>query len=258
MRPSSLRFAVLCVCAAALVLSPVFAQSFEVASVKPNTSGASSSNTNTRPGGRFNATNVELRLLIREAYRLQDFQLIDAPDWTRAEHFDITATAGREAQSDEMRLMLQALLADRFSLVVHKETRELPIYALQLARTDGKLGSQLTKAEIDCTKETPQLAIPCGTNTNSSNNSATMRAGSVPMSSLAPTLSMWVNRFVIDRTGLTGGYNLTLTWTPNQTADTSGASIFTALQEQLGLKLESTRGPVEVIVVDRVERPTPD
>ena len=252
--------------------------SFEVASVKPNNSGASNSSTQTRPGGRFTAANVPLRILLREAYRLQDFQLVDAPDWTRTERFDIAAKADGDPEYAEMRLMIQTLLADRFRLVVHNETRELPIYALVVARTDGKLGPQLFKSEIDCTdparnkQPAPSAAPvasspgvsqmrevePCGTNVNTSNNSATLRAGSVPMSSLAATLSTFANRVVVDRTGLAGGFDVILTWTPNQTADTSGASLFTALQEQLGLRLESARGPVEVVVVDRVERPTPD
>jgi uncharacterized protein (TIGR03435 family) len=252
--------------------------SFEVASVKPNNSGASNSSTQTRPGGRFTAANVPLRILLREAYRLQDFQLIDAPDWTRTERYDIAAKADGDPEYAEMRLMIQTLLADRFSLVVHNETRELPIYALVVARPDGKLGPQLFKSEVDCTdsarskQPAPSAAPaasspgvsqmrevePCGTNANTSNNSATLRAGSVPMSSLAATLSTFANRVVVDRTGLAGGFDVILTWTPNQTSETSGASLFTALQEQLGLRLESTRGPVEVVVVDRVERPTPD
>ena len=252
--------------------------SFEVASVKPNNSGATSSSTQTRPGGRFTATNVPVRTLLREAYHLQDSQLIDAPDWTRAERFDIAAKADGNPEYAEMRVMVQMLLADRFRLIVHNETRELPIYALVVARPDGKLGPQLFKSDIDCTdparskQPAPSAAPaasspgvsqmrevePCGTNANTSNNSATLRAGSVSMSSLAATLSTFANRVVVDRTGLVGGFDIILTWTPNQTAETSGASLFTALQEQLGLRLESTRGPVEVVVVDRVERPPPD
>jgi uncharacterized protein (TIGR03435 family) len=243
--------------------------SFEIASVKPNNSGATNSSTQTHPGGRFTATNVPVRILLREAYRLQDFQLIDAPDWTRTERFDIAAKADGHPEYAEMRMMLQGLLAERFRVIVHKEMRELPIYALVVARSDGKLGPQLFKSEIDCTdatgKKQPPSAIsqardvePCGTNANTSNNSATLRGGSIGMPSLAATLSTFANRVVVDRTGLAGGFDLILTWTPNQTSDTSGASLFTALQEQLGLRLESARGPVEVVVVDRVERPTPD
>jgi uncharacterized protein (TIGR03435 family) len=248
--------------------------SFEVASIKQNKSGSTSSGTRTQPGGRFTATNVPLRLLIREAYRLQDYQLVDAPDWTRTERFDITAKADGDLEYGQLPLMVQSLLAERFSLVVHRETREMPVYGLVMSRSDGRLGPQLVKSEIDCTdparrrppvapdpapaaSQTPPFE-PCSTNANTSGNAATLRVGSMPMSSLAATLSNYVNRIVVDRTGLAGGFDALLTWSPNQTIESSGASIFTAVQEQLGLKLESQRGTVEVLVIDRVEQPTPD
>ena len=255
--------ATLCHGGAAVAQSPAPGPTFEVASVKPNNSGASNSLSNVRPGGRYTATNVALRLLIREAYNLRDAQLIDAPPWTMAEHFDIAAKAAGETEYKEILLMLQSLLAERFRLTVHKDTRELPIYALVVARSDGKLGPQLVQAPFDCTdpankQAAEKVAAQCGTSVNTSSVSAKLQGNFIPLSQLATVLSGFAGRIVLDRTGLADAFNVTLAWTPNQTADTSGASLFTAVQEQLGLKLEPSRGPVDVIVVDRVERPTPD
>jgi uncharacterized protein (TIGR03435 family) len=236
---------------------------FEVASIRPNKSGDGSLTINTNPGGRFDAVNAPLQLLVLAAYRLQDFQLVDVPDWLGTTRFDIRAKAEKEITYDEARPMLQSLLAERFGLRVHRETRDLPIYALVVARADGKLGPELAKAEIDCTNSTNrnpsvQLPIPCGVGTSTMNGAARMRVGSTPISTIVFSLSPFVHRMVVDRTGLIGPYNGTLSWSVNQAPEATGASIFTALQEQLGLKLESSRGPVEVLVIDHVEQPTPD
>jgi uncharacterized protein (TIGR03435 family) len=237
-------------------------KAFELASVKPNKSGDRSSAIGTKPGGRFEAVNASLRSLVLSAYHLQGVQLVNAPDWIAPDRFDVMAKAVKEITYDEAMPMLQALLVERFGLVVHKETRDLPIFALVVARADGKLGPQLSKAEVDCTKPENQssvpLPIPCGIGINMPSTGATMHIGSSPISHLVPALSMVVERTVVDRTALSGPYNGTLTWSENQAPDATGASIFTALQEQLGLKLESTRGPVEVLVIDHVEPPTPD
>jgi len=174
--------------------------------------------------------------------------------------------------------MLRTLLEERFKLVVHQETRDLPIYALTLARSDGKLGPKLVRSDVDCDKVIAELAEairktgrpplgppgqapPCSTG----GPPGKFTGNDITMQMLADVLIASVNRMdavdrvVVDRTGLSGGFDLTLEWTPDElVAASSGASIFTALQEQLGLKLEPTRGPVEVIVIDHVERPTPD
>jgi uncharacterized protein (TIGR03435 family) len=236
--------------------------SFEVASVKANKSGDASSAINNKAGGRFEAVNARLRSLVLEAYHLQGFQLVNAPDWIGTARFDVMAKAEKEITYDEARPMLQALLAERFGLVVHKETRDLPIYALVVARADGKLGPQLTKADVDCTNPTNRssapLPIPCGIGINMPSTGATMNIGSTPISKLAPALSVLVDRTVVDRTTLIGPFNGRLTWSENQAPDATGASLFTALQEQLGLKLEPTHGPVEVLVIDHIEPPTAD
>ncbi len=254
---------------------------FEVASVKPNNGDGPIMST-TQPGGRVTMVNVPLRMLIRTAYQLQDEQIVDAPNWISAEHFDIVAKAAGDVppptpgNSGPLQLMMRSLLAERFKLAVHRETREFPAYALELARRDGRLGPQLRPSAVDCAAiaaargsgggAPPASAAarpPCGVRAAGGQ----MIAGGLPLSQLAVLLSSMVQRVVIDRTGLTGSFDLDLNWTPDRTpqaagplpqSDPNAPSIFTALQEQLGLKLESVKNPVEVLVIDHVERPTPD
>jgi uncharacterized protein (TIGR03435 family) len=263
--------------------------SFEVASVKPNKSGDGRIMLGMQPGGRFTATNVSLRALIRQAYQLQDFQIVGAPDWINDERFDIVAKAEGDIAPVQpgtvgpMQMMLRNLLAERFKLVTHQESRELPIYALVLARSDGRLGSQLNASKVDCVARVaagrgrgmpppgpppPGQRLECGLRIGP----GTMAMGGFPLQEFARTLSQFVQRVVVDKTGLTGPYDLDLTWTPDQRPqgvpppgapplppiDPDGPSIFTAIQEQLGLKLDAQRGPVDVQVVDSVDRPTPD
>jgi uncharacterized protein (TIGR03435 family) len=250
---------------------------FEVASVKPNKTGATSSSLGLQPGGRIVATNVALRLLIRNLYNVQADQIVGAPDWIESERFDIEARADREyppqadAPAPELLAMMRNLLADRFRLVVHRETREMPVYALVTARDDKSLGPQIRRVDVDCaaeaaramaarrggappTSEKPGAMPPCGMR---------MRPGNVitratTLQQLTRNLSQFVGRAVVDRTGLVGVFDIDLEWSPEQTADASGPSIFTAVQEQLGLKLDAQRVPVDVLVIDRVERPAPD
>jgi uncharacterized protein (TIGR03435 family) len=262
---------------------------FEVATVKPNKSGDMRVSLGIQAGGRFTAANVPLRMLIRNAYQLQDFQLVGGPDWIASERFDIIAKAVGDVPPrppwgppGPLQLMLQTLLGERFKLSVHRETRELPVYELVLARPDGKLGPQLQPSTVDCAAVAaargrggaPSPAPPspgerpCGIRMMGGR----LAAGGFPLSQLAITLSQFVQRVVLDRTRLTGNFDFDLTFTPDQLPqgppppgapplppiDPNGPSIFTALQEQLGLKLESSRGPVEVLVIDHVEQPTPD
>lgn len=271
--------------------------SFEVASVKPNKSGDQRVMLGIQPGGRFTATNVPLRMLIRNAYQLQDFQLVGGPGWLTSDRFDVLAKADGDlpftplgGPPGPVQFMLKNLLAERFKLAVHRETRDLPIYALVLARSDGKTGPQLRPATVDCTTRfagrgrdgappaPPQPGPPapgarpqCGMRIGPGQ----LSGGGFPVSQLASMLSGFVQRVVVDRTGLTGNFDIDLTWTPDQLPqgtqgppppgapplppiDPNGPSIYTALQEQLGLKLDSAKGPVEVLVIDRVEPPTED
>jgi uncharacterized protein (TIGR03435 family) len=256
---------------------------FEVASVKPHNPDDQQVMMVAQPGGRFVARNIPLRLLIRTAYRLQDDQVLGGPKWLASDRFDIVAKAEEGAhdppdERNQLAEMIQALLTDRFKLEVHHETKELPIYALALARTDGALGSQLRRNECERVLAAPDASQPrpCG---SISNGTGRLSFRGTPMPQILQFLSPAVNRVVVDRTGLTGRFDLDLEWTPDQLRefkasadrppgslpqingvpfDPNGPSIFTALQEQLGLKLESTKGPVDVLVIDHAEQPTPD
>jgi uncharacterized protein (TIGR03435 family) len=253
---------------------------FEVASVKPNASGPGESYIRRQPGGGFQVRNMTLRDLVTFAYQVQGFQLVGGPDWIRDDRFDITAKAGRDlpptgfgGTAPEM-LMLRALLEERFRLAVHRETREMPIYALVLARPDGQPGPQLRRSQTDCAAlmkaaSAPGAAPPpqrddgrplCGL----TGRSGLIMGGGYPISELPRFFSAQVQRVVVDKTGLTGAWDFDLKFTPQQVAAgvdaqvDGAASLFTALQEQLGLKLEPAEGPVDVLVIDRVQPPTPD
>ena len=254
---------------------------FEVASVKPNKSGDQRVMMQLPPTGRLTATNISLRLLLRQAYDVQDFQIVGGPNWLNSDRFDIVAKAPEGMTSPEqIRPMLRALLADRFKLVAHNETREMPIYSLVPARSDGRLGPRLSVAKVDCqSRQTarrggpppappqPGQPIECGAMMGPGN----LNVGGMPMSELARSLSPLVGRIVIDKTGLNGRYDFQMTYAPEgrgfgpapgggepPPVDPNTPSLFTALQEQLGLKLESERAPVDVVVIDRVEQPTED
>jgi uncharacterized protein (TIGR03435 family) len=258
---------------------------FEVASIKPNPAGfAGPTQTQLHPGGRFVATNIPVVLLIGQAFQVQGYRLVGGPHWLATDGFDIDAKADGElfpkGGQRPLEGPLRALLADRFKLVVHSETRPWPIYALVVARSDGRLGPNLTRSsrtDCDAVQAAAQgrgggplpppaggQAPPCGGMTGNGRFAVDSRTPA----ELAGMLSATLNARVVDRTGLTGLFNAHLTWTPDRmpqqpdpdrpAIDPNGPSIFTAVQEQLGLKLESTTGPVEVLVIDRVERPTPD
>lgn len=265
----------------ALSIAPLLAQTttsneagkpaFEVATIKPNKTGADGASIRVQPGGRMTATNQTVRNLIRNAYNIQPYQFVGGPNWIDDDRFDIIA---KMADADipengmvppyQMMARLQNLLADRFKLVVRRETREVPIFALVMARADGKLGPRIRVAEGECAERartgtppppgTPSGDRPCGTRFTRGK----VIAGATEIEALARNMSGLVQRVIIDKTGLTGRYDLDLDWSPDPTVDTSGPSLFTALEEQLGLKLESTRGPIDALVIESVERPTPD
>jgi uncharacterized protein (TIGR03435 family) len=222
----------------------------------------------TLPGGSFRATNISLRLLILEAYRLKGFQLVGGPNWLNDVRFDIVARAPENTPQEQTMAMLRALLAERFKLVAHIETKDQPVYALLTVRADKRLGAKIKPSNLDCSGEPRSQG--CGMNTNTTSASGLMKGGGRSLADLATALGNFVvNRAIIDRTGLIGAYDFELSWTPDnlQPASPGGAgaanpndapSIFTALQEQLGLKLEPQRGPVEFLVIDSVEQPTPN
>jgi bla regulator protein BlaR1 len=229
---------------------------FEVASIKPNKSGEQGGSS------RFTAnsyigTNVTLRRVVGLAYApIQEFT--GGPGWIESDRFDITAKAEGNPGREQLQLMLRCLLADRFKLVVHKQTRDSAAYALVLARSDGKLGSSLHPTKAVCTppdqvKGPPEPGrVPAGVCGVRLGNGALAGRG-ISMERLAAELIV-VGRMVVDRTGLTGIFDMDVQWTPDE--EGTNADLFRALREQLGLKLEATRAPVEVIVIDSAGRPS--
>ena len=234
--------------------------SFEVASVKPNNSGIQGSGTQWQPNGTVIATNVTLKSVIARAYEMREFQ-VDGPGWLSSARFDIAARA-REGTSDGQRAaMLRSLLAERFKLAAHFETREQSVYALVLLRSDGRLGPQLKKSQLACTGASPPPeGAFCGLNTSVGSAGGRILGGGMRMDNIAAALANYaVDQAVVNRTNLDGAFDFELQFArlpSNERPDVP--SIFTAVQEQLGLKLEAARGPVQFLVIDKVEQPTPD
>jgi len=249
---------------------------FEVASIKLNKSADFRGMTN-NVHGRFTATNMPLQVLITLAYRIKDFQVSGAPAWLTSERYDVEAKAEGDLAFEAMLPMLQTLLEDRLQLKFHRETKEVPVYALVVAKA-GKL----REAEGECgpRPNTPPPppepgklpTTPCGGFFLFPGRLSGQR---VAITQLADSLSRLTSRVVLDKTNLTGKYDINLDYTPEQgqlqglpggapppglpplpPADPNGPSLFSALQEQLGLKLESQKGPVEMLVIDHVERPS--
>jgi uncharacterized protein (TIGR03435 family) len=258
---------------------------FGVASVRRNVDGGNAS-FSPRANGQLIATNTPLRTLILRAYGLHDSQLIDAPEWTAGERFDIDARAEPAPRSpDALMPMLRTLLAERFQLTVRTETRQLPAYVLIHARGDRRLGPQIRLTQADCSAEArvmtreELMAVakegwpPCGQVvtisflTTSSDGTVgsriRVRRSGVTMQDFATFLQGHVGRPVVDRTGREGLFDVEYTFAPQppgpSTELASGANvppILVALDEQLGLKLQPERTQVAVLVVESVERPT--
>jgi uncharacterized protein (TIGR03435 family) len=276
--------------------------SFEVASVKSNKGGAGPMMAARMLPGRFEATNIPVRMLLLQAYRVPSYQMQGGPGWLDQERFDIAAKAPDGSAPDQMMLMIRSLLIERFKLVAHRETKDSQVYALVLARSDGKLGPKLTKTTDDCeaimaerraaarargpgpgplpfTPPSPNERPICTINMSVVPGTGgppvlRFRAGGQNMDALARQLAGMLNRSVIDRTSLSGLYDFELEYSPPRplgsaalasgaagaaptTPIDDGPSVFESVQ-QLGLKLESTRGPVEYVVIDSVEKPVDD
>ena len=211
---------------------------FEVASVKPQAPGDTRVSIQPSPGG-FIANGVPLKLLIEIAYRVKDYQISGGPDWIESDHYDVSAKApaGFIPTGQQMQPMLQALLADRFRLKLHRETRELPAFLLVV----NKGGPKLTAS----TKPDSRISVGHGIFT----------AQKIDMAGLADALATESDRTIVDQTGLAGEYDVTLKWTPDATdQDPAATSLFTAIQEQLGLRLESAKAPVEILVIDSAQK----
>jgi uncharacterized protein (TIGR03435 family) len=243
---------------------------FEVASLKPNASGAAGFSIVPQPGGGLRANNIHLLRLIAVAYSVTDFQIFSSIKWLESDRYDLDAKSSGPAPLPQLRLMLQSLLDERFKLKIHRETRELPIYSLIPAKGGAAAPAGLVEtADGDCSAaNTAQAALPNGTTCGVVNiGRGWIRGQRGHISQLADRLSTLLDRTVVDKTGLAGNYNITLTWTPEpepvrQPGDVQpanvpiGPSIFSSLEQQLGLKLVSGKGPVEVIVVDSAEKVT--
>ena len=239
---------------AALGQSTPVRPAFEVASVKPGKPGTPGF-IGPAPGGqRFTATNASVRMLIIMAYNITDRQVSGGPGWIASEGYDIDAKAELPTTREQLYLMLQTLLADRFRLVLRLETREMPVYALAV----DKAGSKLKR------HESPDGVPPV----IKSGARGQVVFQNVPLSRLSWFLSTQVGRSVIDKTGLTGNYDFTLEWTrdrpskdqdsdpsPVAAADLGGPGIMTAVREQLGLRLESEKGPTEFLTIEHAEKP---
>jgi uncharacterized protein (TIGR03435 family) len=259
-----------CVFAAAALMAQTQA-AFEVASVKPNKSGTTQANVGMPPNG-VNFVNLPLRGIIQLAYGInQPSKLAGVPDWAVTERYDITARAAGPITQDERRLMLQALLAERLKLVAHLEKREVIVLALMLARNDGKLGKNLVESKgcIARGNTAAKDAAPAGAQTPicgpQTGGAGRLILVGTPVQQFTSILALILGRTVIDKTGLAGSYDIDLTYTPEQpipagvnvpgpAADPNGPSIYTAVQEQLGVKLESQKDREEVLVIDHVER----
>jgi len=245
---------------------------FDVVSIKRVTDIRNQRSIGDQPGGKFVLSGMAIAPMIRTAYAADTSDLVGAPDWVNAETYDLTAQAGRDVPRDEMTAMLQAMLADKFKLVVHYEIQERPVYALMLARADGRLGPHIRKSDLDCdaiqaARRAGSKVPPPATSNGAPACGMSMRGtqgmevllGARPLSTLASSFGSATGRVVVDKTGLTGNYDVTLNYMPQPKADAppdAPPNIFTALQEQLGLKLEPDRAPLKILVIDRIERPT--
>jgi uncharacterized protein (TIGR03435 family) len=298
--------------------SPPSERRFEVASVKPVPSPAElgrlaaqsggqfqmprNFGIQTQPGGRFTAGTSTVKALIAEAFEVRDYQIEGGPAWLTTDYFDITANAGADAAPSDVKAMLRMLLAERFGLRTHSDTRQAPLYVLTVARSDGRLGSRLTRTTAECAQQieerrngtAPSAKPPnaselnermkramsgdsavmpvCGTSMMGmkANGTSTYLFGGMELKSLVSRLSSELSAPVLDQTGLSGLFDLSLEYLserrlnggpggldPNST-DPLPVPLIGALQQQLGLKLEKQIGPMPVVIIDAADHPTPD
>jgi uncharacterized protein (TIGR03435 family) len=276
-----------------LTAQPSTSLAFEAASIKPNSSSSLVRRFGV-PGDRFVATNETLWQLIAVAYGapgllpqpLANYHISGGPKWIDSDRFDVEAkAAGNVVRGIEgtrrKQLMLQTLLADRFKLAVHHEIRDMPVYALVLARRDRRLGPKLRRSEVDCAvmrrslnyRPGPVFGTPAfdPANRDACGSGVSMEGvlkGGMTMTDMTVTFSRWMDKAVLDRTGLTGTFEVELQFSAEGLPGVPGPppgverppndnpSIFTAVREQLGLKLESSRRPLDILVIDQAEKPT--
>ena len=228
------------------------APTFEVATIKPTApSNDGHTHINYPPGGRFSTSNITLLALMQWAFGMPEKQILEGPSWLSSARFDMQAEADigeqtkhltSEESNELKRRMVQSLLAERFQLKLHQETRTLPAYELVLAKGGSKLQAS----------ESGGKSIGAGR--------THLNVQGLDTTGIAEELSKAVGRVVVDKTGLTGRYDFKLAWAADdaQPAEGDPPTLFTAIQEQLGLRLESAKEPVPVLIIDHVEQPTPN
>jgi uncharacterized protein (TIGR03435 family) len=220
---------------------------FEVASIRVSDSDDRGRCAQFLPGGRFLAQGCQIPFMFQLLYGVHRFQVVNEPPWTHGgfdTFYTIQAKAAESASNEQLRLMAQNLLADRFQLRFHRETREMDVYAMVV----GKNGPKMQSAKDN--------GKPRGSGGLVSAGPGVMREVNGNMDNVAMALSEQAGRPVIDKTGLTDAVDFTLEWAPDGSDDTTHPSLFVAVQEQLGLRLEPQKLPIEVLVIDHVERPT--
>ena len=256
---------------------------FEIASVKPSINSDAPVTVGEQPGGRFVMVNGLVTFLIGFAYVPGQAEILGLPEWVERARYDVNARASEDVPVAQLRLMMQSLLADRFGLRMHAETREADLYRLTVARADRTLGPQLRRVDVDCAAiaaalragvlkvddipSAPNGARQCRTTSAikyvDKVQVTTLRSGGAPLAALAGALRNAIDRPIADETGLSGFYEYTIEYTSKEDPASGNAiglapSVFSAVQEQLGLKLEPVRSPTRVFVVDSIERPTQD
>ncbi len=274
------------VAAPSLAAPGATAPAFTTASVKRSASETPGMRVD-MPPGRLSIENASLVFLMGAAFGVPASSIEGGPAWTRSERFDVSGTTDPSRPRDDMQAMLRTLLAERFKLVTHFDGRDMPIYALVVDREDGRLGPQLRQANVDCAAVQAQRArgispppvtdgavAPC----SMQSSAGRLRASAMPLGTFAASISALARRPVRDRTGLAAGFDVDLEWMAGSRAaatqaqgspGTQGAprapaaavdvaAFFAALQEQLGLRLEPDEESVDVLVIDRVEAPSPD
>jgi bla regulator protein blaR1 len=273
----ALGMAVIAMTVVAATQAPAQKPAFEVASVKPNVRGAKGVVSGGLPGGGYSLTNGTLEILISIAYKVRGYQISGGPTWIATDRWDIEARAPEGGVSPQagppdstVELMLQSLLEDRFQLKIHREVKEAPVYELTVAKNGPKMKLSLDQDPVAF----PAMPQPGGSIPRGRirfRPSGQLDGNAVPVEDLVIVLSDLSGRPVINRTELKDLYDFTLEWSPElmpgltspgengqpaASPNTTGPSLFTALQEQLGLKLESSKGPVEVLVIDSVQKPS--
>ena len=257
------------------------AQTFDAASVRPNRAPQAPAGLIAMQPGRLVATEATLVQLIAAAHDVRDNQVLGAPAWAASERFDITATFAAGATRQQARTMLRSLLEDRFGLRAHTESREMAVYWLTVASKDGRLGAQLRRSGAACVPPAPPAGVPMPMGGPPPPESALRPLIAGPISrcptmllfgsvgaisgramlidELAAHLTTQMARTVVNRTGLSGEFDIDLHYQSTNDPDAVGLAglpaVRTAVQDQLGLRLEAGNGPVQVLIVDRAERP---